>query len=279
MTNRLAIITVVYNNYEILNDFFESLEKQADKNFHLFITDNSENRQKISNNRIPFTIINSKNLGYSHGVNLGLKKAQRGNFEKFCVINTDTYFEKDFTDKVSHSLDKNQNSIIGGKIYYAAGYEYHKDRYGKKDLGHVLWYAGGQIDWDNVFTKHIGVDEVDTGKYDALQKTDFITGCLMTFDKNVLNKVGYWNEKYFLYYEDADWCERAKRKGIQLLYDPSIMIWHKNSQSTGGSGSPLHQKYQNKNRLRFGLKYGPLKTKLHLLKNYFLVGLSLRINK
>ncbi len=112
------------------------------------------------------------------------------------------------------------------------------------------------------------MDEVDTGKYDKFEETDFVNGALMCFDKKVIDTIGFWDEKYFLYFEDADFCVRAKRAGIKLYYDPTIVVWHKNAQSTGGSGSLIHQNYQTKNRLRFGLKYAPLRTKIHLLKNY-----------
>ncbi|PJC81928.1 hypothetical protein CO007_02130 [Candidatus Roizmanbacteria bacterium CG_4_8_14_3_um_filter_36_10] len=92
----------------------------------------------------------------------------------------------------------------------------------------------------------------------------------MVFDKEVIKRVGLWDESYFLYFEDADYDEKAKRKGINLYYDPSIVIWHKNAQSTGGAGSSLHQRYQERNRLKFGLKYAPLKTRLYLIKNYLI---------
>ena len=70
-------------------------------------------------------------------------------------------------------------------------------------------------------------------------------------------------------YGAIEFYKAAKKAGVKLFYDPSIIIWHKNAQSTGGSGSKLQQKYQRINRLRFGLKYAPIKTKLHLIKNYF----------
>ena len=92
----------------------------------------------------------------------------------------------------------------------------------------------------------------------------------MCFDSEVVDKIGFWDEKYFLYYEDADYCERAKKHNIKLWYDPSIVIWHKNAQSTDGSGSVTHQKYQKKAQMRFALKYAPLRTKLHVLKNFLL---------
>ena len=125
-----------------------------------------------------------------------------------------------------------------------------------------------------MIAKHRGVDEIDKDQYDRFEETDFITGCLMLFDKQVLDEVGFLDESYFLYFEDADFCIRAKKKGVKLYYDPSLVIQHKVSQSTGGSGSSLQQKYQSRNRLKLGLKYAPFRTKLHLLKNYLLDSLK-----
>jgi hypothetical protein len=267
MSERLAVITVVYNNYSVLEGFFESLARQGNKNLHLFVTDLSEQKETISSRSLPTTVNQSKNFGYAHGVNIGLSSAMKADYNSFCVINNDTVCKENFVDNVIKSLKKHSSSIIGGKIYYAPGYEYHK-KYPSNDLGHVLWYAGGSVDWKNAYTVHRGVDEVDRGQFDRLEKTDFVTGCLMCFDKKVVESVGLWDEKYFLYYEDADYCERAKNKGIALYYDPSIVIWHKNAQSTEGSGSILHQKYQRINRFKWGIKYAPFKTKLHLLKNH-----------
>jgi GT2 family glycosyltransferase len=269
MKKDLALISTVYQNYDILQDFFAGFEKQKNKNFKIFLADLSPIKKPILNNKINLRLIEADNLGYAHGVNIGIKKAIEEGFTKFCVLNNDTFVESDFVENVSRAMDKNPSSLIGGKIYYAPGYEYHKTRYKKKDLGKVFWYAGGIMDWDNVFTNHRGVDMVDRGQFETIKNTDFITGCLICFDKSVLELVGPWNENYFLYFEDADFCERSRRKGLKLLYDPNIVLWHKVSQSTGGSGSSLHKKYQEKNRLIFGLKYAPWKTKLHLLKNYF----------
>lgn len=269
MPHNLAVITVVYQNYEVLKDLFQSLKNQTNQSFHLFIVDVSKNKQKIVNQDLNLTIIDSANLGYAHGVNIGLKQAINSKYNKFCIINSDVILKNDFVEKILQSLENNPFSIISGKIYYAPGFEYHK-KYQQQDLGKVIWYGGGHVDWQNAFTKHIGVDQVDNHQLDKFQQTEFISGCLMCFDKQVIDKIGFWDENYFLYFEDADFCERAKRKGIKLYYDPSIVIWHKNAQSTEGSGSIIHQKYQKINQLKFGLKYAPLKTKIHLIKNYVL---------
>lgn len=267
MHHKIAVITVLYENYTILDDFFGSFEKQTSKDFQIFIVDLSKNKREINLPSFASSLAET-NKGYAFGINLGIKAAQARGYTKFCAINSDVIVKSDFVKNTLHSLKKQNSSIIGGKIYYAPGYEYHKKRYSYKDLGNVLWYAGGESDWKNCLTLHRGVDELDVGKYEQCEKTDFITGCFMCFDDSVIQKIGLWDETYFLYYEDADYCERAKRAGISLFYDPAIILWHKNAQSTEGSGSKLHQGYQEKNRLLFGLKYAPLRTKVHLIVNY-----------
>lgn len=266
---KIAIITVVYNNYDVLVDFFASLDKQTDKNFEVFIADLSTKKQHITHQRLTLHILMTDNIGYSHGINTGLKEALKLGFTQFIAVNNDTVLDEALIEMSKKTITEHPASVIGGKIYYFSGYEYHKTKYKQEELGKVIWYAGGILDWKNVFTKHRGVDEVDNGQYDQFEKTEFITGCFMLFDKTIIDRVGLWDDSYFLYYEDADFCERAKRMNFSLFYDPMLILWHKNAQSTEGSGSKLHQRYQEKNRVKFGLKYAPLRTKIHLVKNLF----------
>lgn len=275
MKKSLAIITVNYENYRVTSEFLEYFEPIDKTTFKIFIADLSVNRQNIPHKKW-LEVITTANKGYAHGVNVGLDAAARQGFFHFVVINNDTRPAPDFVARAVASISAHQGSLIAGKIYYEKGFEYHKTKYTKQELGKIIWYAGGIVDWDNVYTRHRGVDEVDRGQYDAFGSTEFITGCLMLFDKTVIDTVGMWDESYFLYYEDADWCERAKKCGVGVYYDPSVVIWHKNAQSTGGSGSSLHQKYQEINRLKFGLRYAPMRTKLHLIKDFFLKKLKLR---
>ncbi|HRN69590.1 MAG TPA: glycosyltransferase family 2 protein [Candidatus Woesebacteria bacterium] len=268
MINQIAIITVVYNNYTVLQDFLTSLKNQKNKNFHLFIADASTKRKTITADGIQLTVLPIENLGYAHGVNVGIQEAIKMGINKFCVINDDVYFENNFVDTIENGFKEHNSNAFGAKIYYAPGYEFHKDRYTEKDKGKVIWYAGGAVDWNHALTHHIGVDEVDHGQFHTVTETQFITGCFMCFNKNIVDVVGLWDIAYFLYYEDSDYCERIKRNGFKLFFDPRIKLWHKNAQSTDGSGSKLHTNYQEKSRLRFGLKYAPFKTKLHLIKNY-----------
>lgn len=270
LSKPVAVLTVVYNNYSVLDDFISSLQQQSNKNFYLYIADASSKPKNISAPHIPHTVIPIENKGYAHGINVGITKAIAHGHTRFCILNDDIFFKKDFINNINNVFEYNRKTIFGGKIYYAPGYEYHASAYSKKDIGRVLWYAGGYVNWSHATIHHRGVDMVDNGQFDKPENTDFITGCMMCFDKEVVDAIGLWNESYFLYYEDADYCEKAKKKNIPLKYIPQIELWHKNAQSTDGSGSKLHENLQRKARFSFGMKYAPLRTKLHLLKNRFL---------
>jgi GT2 family glycosyltransferase len=268
---KLALITVIFKNYTILDDYFASLDHQTDHDFHVYVLDLTPEPKEYTYPSY-VTYVHDKNGGYAYGINQGVKKALAAGYDLFCPMNCDVTVREDFIANIKIGLTKYPSSILGGKIYYYPGYEYHADRYSKEERGKVFWYAGGITDWKNVYTTHRGVDEVDKGQYNSLEKTTFITGCLMAYDRSVVDKIGHWDEEYFLYFEDADYCASAVKAGIQLYYDPAIVIWHKSGQSTSGAASSFQQKYLDGNRLKFGLRFAPWKTKLHLIKNYIFSG-------
>jgi GT2 family glycosyltransferase len=276
----LAIITVVYRNYEVVKDFISSLSVQSSQAYMLYIVDVTDEKERqlipwIRKIEDRVTYVTAQNKGYSHGVNTGIALALKHGSTHYAVVNPDIVFDTNFVLHATHSLADHPRTIIGGKIYYAPGFEFHTktptidtipyplvpDRY-------YLWYAGATVDWNHATVTHRGVDSKDNEDFDISSATDLVSGCCMIYDKTVHDIVGAWDTNYFMYYEDADYCERAKQRGIKIFYDPTIVLWHKNAQSTGGSGSPFHGREMAKSRLRFGLKYAPLKTKLHLIKNY-----------
>jgi len=266
MSKKLAIVTVIFKNYTILDDYFASLEKQTDTDFHVYAVDlTPEPKQYTYPSYV--TYMHDRNGGYAFGINQGIKRAIEAGHTQFCAMNCDVTMNESFVTNVKKSITTHPSSLIGGKIYYYKGFEYHKERYSDTERGRVFWYAGGVTDWANVYTTHTAVDEVDKGQRDTFEETTFITGCLMCYDKTVIDQIGHWDESYFLYYEDADYCARATRAGLKLYYDPSLVIWHKSGQSTEGAASVFQQKYLENNRFIFGMKYAPLRTKFHLLKN------------
>jgi hypothetical protein len=196
-----------------------------------------------------------KNVGVAGGYNAGIKTA-RG--EYIAVLNNDLIIEQ--RDCLEKLIDAGAD-IAGPLIYFAKGYEYHQPA-----KGSIIWYAGGKIDWNNMYHSHIGVDEVDTGQFKQ-GETEFITGAFMVFKRKVFEKIGYFNENYALYLEDAEICERARRASFKLLFVPQARAYHKVSQTAGNSiGGGLNDYYLTRNRLMFGLSFAHLRTKFALLR-------------
>lgn len=212
-------------------------------------------------------IQNQENLGFAEGNNVGIRYALNNGADYIVLLNNDAIISENLIDELLKAAEeKKEAGIFAPKIYFAPGFEFHKERYKKEQRGKVIWYAGGIIDWQNILASHRGVNEVDIGQYEAVQETDFATGCCLMVKREVLKKIGFLDKKYFLYYEDTDFCQRTKLAGYKVLFIPKAILWHLNAGSSGGSGSIIHQYYQARNRFLFGFKYGTAKTKLLLVK-------------
>lgn len=208
-----------------------------------------------------------ENLGFTGGHNKGIKYALENDADYILVLNNDVTIDPSLVLQLIKALDRNSKfAIVSPKIYFAPGFEFHKEKYKEEDKGRVFWYAGGIMDFRNIIARHRGVDEVDKGQYQKTEETDFATGACMLIKREVLERAGFFDDKYFLYYEDSDLSQRIKRAGYKIIYAPDAIAWHRNAQSGGGSGSPLQDYYISRNRLLFGLRYAPLRSKTALIK-------------
>jgi GT2 family glycosyltransferase len=270
---KVLVSLISFNNSKDTLECLDSLEKVKTEGFELIVVvvDNASKgvfqTEKKFNNFVLKIIRSEKNLGFSGGQNLGIKWGLENGIDYFVVLNNDVYLDENFLKELLESFEAEKKcGLVSPKIYFAKGYEFHKDRYLESELGKVIWYAGGKMDWENVLASHRGVDEVDNGQYASLETTDFASGCCVMIKRNVLKTIGLFDEKYFLYYEDNDLSQRARAKGFEIFYQPKAILWHKNAGSTGGSGSLLQDYYITRNRLLFGFKYAKFKTKLALIK-------------
>lgn len=211
-------------------------------------------------------IFNSKNLGFSGGNNVGIKYSLENEADYVLLINNDTYVDPDFVEELLNVFEANKEvGIVVPKIYFAKGFEFHK-KYKESELGKVIWYAGGNMDWANIIGYHRGVDEVDSGQFREVVETQIASGCCLMLKRELLEKIKGYDDKYFLYYEDADLSVRAIKKGYKILFSPKSVIWHKNAQSSGGSGSSLQDYYISRNRMIFGFEYASFRTKFALIR-------------
>lgn len=274
-------VSIIILNYKRSKDTIECLKgvflmDHPNINMKVYLVDNASNDNSLEEikesntyqkNKQKIEIIeNKQNYGFAKGNNIGLKRSIVDGFEYAMVLNNDTLLDKKLLVCLHKELKKDDNiACVSPKIYFAKGFEFKKGDYNKKDLGKVLWYAGGIIDWDNVFGLNRGVDQVDTGQFDKRQDIDFATGTCCLFRTSVLKSVGLYDERYFMYYEDVDLSVRFVKNGLRVLYTPKAIIYHKVAQSSG-IGSNLNDYFISRNRMLFGFKYAPLRTIIALIK-------------
>ena len=267
----IAIIIVNWNGINDTVACLQSLEKVT-RDGHTLLTivvDNGSTNDSVAVLKKQFpnvTLIENKtNLGFTGGNNVGMKYALEKDADLLWLLNNDTVVDKNVLSFVS-AFDDESVGATGCKIYFAQNHEFHHDRYTPSERGKVFWYAGGMVDWNNMYASHRGVDEVDHGQYDKTEETPFITGCSYIVRSDVVRQVGMLDDTYFLYLEDLDWNVRMKRAGWKTMYTPTSVVWHVNAGSSGKPGNPLHEYYFTRNRLLLGMRYAPLRTKFALLR-------------
>lgn len=264
MKDRVAVIILNWKQPQLTLDTVNSFLKinHTDFDYQVLLIDNGspDDSAKIFKNTYDknraVTVLQTKsNLGYVGGNNFGIKYGLNQNFDYYLIVNNDVLFHPQFLVELIKVIKKNPQSLLAPKIYFAPGFEFHKDRYLKKDLGKIIWAVGGKLDWQNVYGSNLGIDEVDIGQYDQNPPIpDFISGCCFLVTQEFFKKVGLFDEKFYLYLEDADLSRRAVKSGYQLAVVPKSIIWHVNSGSSG-AGSPLHDYFLTRNRLLFTFRY------------------------
>lgn len=272
---KITIIVLNWNAEKYISSCLQSLRRLAIRphQVEVVVVDNASTDHSVSLVQKKFpklkVIQTGQNLGYAGGNNVGLKYAMEEGSDFVWIVNPDVQVHPQALQSLLAAAAAHPNGgIFGSKCYFAKGFEFHKDRYTPSQVGHIIWYAGGRIDWANLITQHVGIDEVDIGQYNQLRETESVTGTSFFIRREVLDQVGLIDPKYFLYYEETDLCIRAARHGWKLYYVPESVVWHQVGQASG-IGTPLADYYTTRSRLLFGLRWAPWRTKQALIRESF----------
>jgi hypothetical protein len=219
---KISIIIVHFFGIDYLIDCLNSVFKSDYPNLEVVVVFNGNKdgsyeiiKQKFSQ---VITVLNKKNLGFAKANNQGIKTSSG---ELIFLLNDDTTIHPELISVLSEkliSLDK--IGIIGPKIYYM-------------NEPSKIWFAGGIVDWKKHDSYHAGRNIEDRDWKDAEKEVDFITGCALMIKREAIDKIGLLDEIFFAFYEDADWCLRAKRGGYKIVYVPFGGVWHHKSATAG----------------------------------------------
>lgn len=270
----ISIIIVNYNTPLDTKACLDSLFQVQTEGFrfHVIVVDNGSKKPLVLNQKYldhGVTLLRSEaNLGFTGGNNLGISHAvKRYQPDYILLLNSDTVVALDFLKVMHHQLAADPKAgIAAPKIYFHRGNEFFTKSYTPAERHTVLWYASGSVDWVNLAAFHRGVDELDRGQFDDATQSDFATGCCLLLKREMVERVGILDKKFFLYSEDVDYSLRVQKAGFKVLFCSQAVIWHKLGQSSGGAGSRLQQYYQTRNRILLTFKHGPLRARLVAVK-------------
>ena len=204
---KLTIIILNFNGGQQIIKCLKSLQTAGCSNKVLVVDNHSTDDSLTKIAKMGFKIIkNQKNLGFSGGCNVGIKKALSHNTDAVLLINQDVIVNKDFLKP----LLKTKTGISAPVIKFKRHQKWHYD-------------FGGKIDWRLGRTYH---DEQQNQKNFKPKKIDYLSGCCLLIKRKVFKKIGLLDEKFFLYYEDVDFCLRAKRAGFKIKVIPKSIVKH-----------------------------------------------------
>lgn len=221
---RTAVIIVTYNAKPYLQACLESLRNQNDKEFKIFVVDNNSQDEtcQIIRKNYPevYLIINKENLGFAKANNIGLKKAESEGASNFVLLNQDTVVLNNCIEVGRKVLEEKKIGLASPRILY-------------KENNKIWWvgskvYRGKELFFRSQFTvaEHLYKKEKINGRFEKIADSDYLPGTALFIKGEVLRKVGFLSEDFFMYGEDLDYSLRVKKAGYRLVYFPDTTVYH-----------------------------------------------------
>lgn len=245
---RVVVLIVSYNGGRDLLECIESVKRQRYGAYRLLVVDNGSTDGTGAAVRAAHPNIEvlriERNEGLAPGFNLGVQRAVSTECEYVLLLNDDVVIAKDFIEQaVAVAAAEPRAASVTGPVFYY-------------DEPERLWYAGAQVLWWLGKTYHIGRRVIWGPAFWKPRKLGYASGAAALYRAAALRGVGGWDERYFLVFEDSDWCVRATRAGWYHRYVPGPKAWHRVSASVGGEKSALYLYFLFRNNIRFMARYG-----------------------
>ena len=239
-----SVIILSWNGMDYLEDCLSSVLSQDYPDFEVIVVDNGsvDGSADFVAERYPQVrlIRNERNLGFSAGNSVGLRAATG---DVLVLLNQDTVVQTEWLSSLVKAISVNHNvGIAGSKALYPDG---------------TIQHAGGYVN-ERGEGKHYGYQQEDVGQFDQLRDVDYVTGAALAVTRQAFEAIGELDKGFApAYYEDMDWCYRARRASFRVVYAPRAVLVHKEtSKIVDASRESMY--IFHRNRLRFVLKHWPL---------------------
>ncbi len=245
-SDTIGVITVTYNSEAVIGDFMDSVLSQTGAAFKLYVVDNASSDETVArvsgcvDSRI-LVIRNASNVGVAQANNLGIRAACRDLCGLILLLNNDTAFGPNLFAVLREGLQQSDSDMVVPKILFF-------------ENPTQIWCAGGYLTGWRASARHFGLGQRDDGRFDEPRQVTYSPTCCMLIKSSVFERIGMMDPKYFVYFDDTDFCLRAHRAQIRLLYWPPGRLLHKVGSLTGGNESDFSVRYGVRNRVYYTLK-------------------------
>jgi len=254
-----SFVIVNWNVRELLEKCLLSIEKFSSHfNFEIIVVDNASMDGSVAMMRERFSqinlIANTKNLGFAAGVNQGIKQA-RG--EYVILLNPDVEIKESTLENLLEEFKNCADSgIVGGKIKN----EDESIQPSVRAFPDVLSQVLISLKLKHIFnSRAIGRYLTQNFDYEKRQEVDQVMGAFFAIRRKVIKQIGLMDERFFLWFEEVDFCKRARNAGWKIIYTPKSEVLHHGGKSFGQISSTARQRIFNKSLRYYMLKHkGPI---------------------
>ncbi len=230
----ISVVIVSYNVSSFLDQALTTLKDSAQGlDYEVYVVDNASTDESVSMIRDKHSLVklieNDSNVGFARANNQALKKV---NGRYVLLLNPDTVLRRDTLKTMISFLDEHTDAGIAGcKVLNPDGTLQLACRRGFPTPGVAFFKMIGLSD---LFpkSKTFGAYNLTYLDPDSLAEVDAVSGSFMMIRKEVIDKVGFLDENFFMYGEDLDICYRAKQAGWKVFYMPQTEIIHFKGEST-----------------------------------------------
>jgi GT2 family glycosyltransferase len=239
---KVAIVILNWNGLQDTLECLESLKTIVYPNCVIVVIDNGSkgNDAEIIKEKFGdfvFVIEEETNLGFTGGCNVGIRWALHSGAKYVLLLNNDVVVDVNFlTELVNVAQNDVQIGIVGPKAYY---YDQPKK---------IAYAGGGNVNFWTGNVSFIGKNATDDGRFDNIAEVDFVGGSALLIKEETIKRIGLLNEMYFAYYEETEWCTKARKAGFKVVYVPKARIWDKGPKRRK---SELAMYYMTRNRFLF----------------------------
>ena len=222
--------------------------------FEVIVVDNGsvDGSAEMVEQRFPKAslIRNDFNAGFAAACNVGLRSA-RG--EKVLLLNSDTVVSDNAIREMSAFLDQHPWAGVAGCALVRE--DGSRQRSAGREPG-VLNEAVEKLVQLKVTRKAGVAGLLDQRWLRRPRAVDWVSGAFLMTSKTVISRIGLLHEGFFLYFEDIEWCVRARDAGYQILYNPAVRVVHVGGQSVPWPGSRCGLDYRRSQLLFYLLRHG-----------------------